>query len=91
MVDGILPVQNDLGDGDKGIALLKQGFDDGGQGLRRVDGGIVEQYDGAGLHFPGDPADDLVRRNLFPVQTVTACNSFNLLRCNGLLVFCGVS
>ena len=86
VVDGVFTVENDFGDGDKGIALLQQGLNNSGQGLRRVNGGVVEQNDGAGLYFPGDPTDDIVRRDLFPVQTVTARNSFNLLHCNGFPV-----
>ena len=49
VVDGILPLQNQLGDGHKLVAILKQGLDDAGQGLRRVLGGVVEEDDGARL------------------------------------------
>ena len=51
MVDGVLPGENDLGDGDKGVALLEEGLDDGGQGLRGVEGGVVEQDNGPGLSW----------------------------------------
>ena len=78
MVDGVLPLEDELGDGHEGVALLEQGLDDGGQGLRSVEGGVVEQHDGAGLHPGGDPLDDLVRGELLPVQAVHKGNGFNI-------------
>ena len=41
MVNGIVPGEDDLRDGDEGIALLEQGPNDAGEGLRRVKGGVV--------------------------------------------------
>ena len=84
MVDGVFSVQNDLRDGHKGIPILKQGFDDAGQGLRGMQCGIVEQDDGAGLHFGGDPLGDFGSRQLLPVQAVTIGNKGNPLGRNGL-------
>lgn len=52
MVNGIVRViragEKDLGDGDKGIALLQQSFNNTGQGLRGVERGIVEEHNRAG-------------------------------------------
>ena len=58
-----IPEQDDLGDRYEGIILLKQG-------LRGVEGGVVEEDDGPGLDLGGHPPGDLVRRQLLPVQTV---------------------
>lgn len=55
MVDGVIPVQNQLGNGDELISLLKQCLDDGRQGFRGVQGGVMEQHNGAGLDLGGDP------------------------------------
>ena len=74
MVDGVLSGENDLRDGNKGVALLKQGLDDGGQGLRGVQGGVVKQNDGPWLDFGGYPLGDLPGSQVFPVQAVTECN-----------------
>lgn len=70
VVDGIVAGEKNLGDGDKGIAVLKQRFNDGGQGLRGVLGGVVEQHDGARLHLGDHPLCDLVGGQVFPVQAV---------------------
>lgn len=42
MVDGVVAGQKKLGDGKEGIALLQQRFDNAGQRLRSVQGGIVK-------------------------------------------------
>ena len=76
MVDGVLAGQNHLGDGDEGVALLKEGLDDGGQGLRRVEGGVVKQDDGPGLDLGGHPLDDLSGFQVLPVQTIAFPHSF---------------
>ena len=51
VVNGVLPGEDDLRDGHKGVPLLEQGLNDGGQGLRGVQGGVVEQNDGPRLYF----------------------------------------
>lgn len=70
VVDRVLAGQDDLRHGDDGVPVLDQRLDNAGQGLRRVDGGVVEQYDGAGLDAACDPLGDLVCGDLLPVQTV---------------------
>jgi len=78
VVDGVVraarPGDDELGDGQELIALLQQIFNDGGQSLRGVEGGVVEEYDGAGLHLGGDPLGDVGGGEVFPVQTVTTDN-----------------
>ena len=72
MVDGVVSVQQDLGNGHDFIALAQQVFDDAGQGLGGVQPGVVKEDDAAGLHFGGNPVINLVGGNFFPVQTVPA-------------------
>lgn len=74
MVDGVLPRQDDLGDGDESVSLLEEGLYDGGQRLRGVEGGVVEQDDGPRLNLGGHPLGNLPRRQVLPVQAVTKCN-----------------
>ena len=83
VVDGvILPAgsgEDQFRDGDEGIALLEEGLDDGGQGLRGVEGGVVEQDDGAGLDLGGHPLDDLSGGQVLPVQAVIERNDRKFL------------
>lgn len=46
VVDGVVPSQNQLGDGHKGIALLGQLLQNGGQRLRGVKGRVMKEHDG---------------------------------------------
>ena len=91
MVDGIVSGEDQLGDGHKGIALLGELFQNGGQGLGGVEGCVMKENDGPRAYLAGHPLGDLVGGDLLPVQGITARNSFNLLRCNGLLDFYGAS
>ena len=70
VVNGVLPGEDKLGDGHKGVPLLGQLFQNGGQGLRGVEGGVVEEDDGPRPHLAGHPLGDLFRRDLLPVQAV---------------------
>ena len=79
MVDGIGIGQNELGDGDEGVPILQQGLEDGGQSLRGVEGGVVEEHNGAGLHLGGDPLGDLPGGDVLPVQAVPVPNRFKPL------------
>lgn len=76
VVDGVVAGEDQLRDGDKGIAFLDQAFDDGGKGLRRVFRGIMEENDGAWLDLGGDAAADFSGRQVLPVQTITAGSTF---------------
>lgn len=50
-VDDKVTGEDDLGNGNEGVALLQQTFDDGRQGLGGMLGGVVEQNDGAGTFY----------------------------------------
>ena len=71
MVNGIVPGEDDLRDGDEGIALLEQGLNDAGEGLRRVKGGVVKQDNGPGLYLGGHPLGNFSGGQVLPVQAVT--------------------
>ena len=87
MVDGVLPGEQELGDGDKGIALLEQGLENSGQGLRGVEGGVVEQADGSALYPLRHPLGDFACRDVLPVQTVPAGKGFKSLEHKGFRDF----
>lgn len=70
VVDARFALQQQLRDGDNGIALGLEGFDDPGQGLRRVDGRVVEEDDAARPHVLQHPPADLLRLDALPDQTV---------------------
>ena len=87
MVDDIIgivgPWQDDLRDGHKGIALLEQGLNDTGQGLRGVEGGIVKEDDGTGLDLAHHPLGNLRGGKILPVQAVHIPNRFKRLGSKG--------
>ena len=87
VVNGVVPVQDQLGDGNKLVPLLEQGLDDGRQGFRGVEGGIVEQHDGPGLDLGGDPLSDLLCRQILPVQAIPAGKGFKRSARNQLSFF----
>ncbi len=70
VVDAGVALQQELGDGDDGVALGLQGLDDPRQSLGRVDGRVVEKDDAAGVYVFQYPLADLFRRNTLPVQAV---------------------
>ena len=71
MVNGVVSAagagEDELGDGHKGVALLEQGFQNGGQGLGGVEGGVVEEYDGPWLDLAGDSLNNLRCGQILPV------------------------
>ena len=79
VVDGVVAGQQELGDGEEGIAILQQRLDDAGQRLRSVQGGVVEQDDGTRLDLTCHPLSDLRRREFLPVQAVPAGSGFKEL------------
>ena len=79
MVDGIVAGEDQLGDGYKGIALLSELFQDGGQGLGGVEGRVMKENDGPRAYLAGHPLGDLVGGDLLPVQAVTIGNRFKQL------------
>ena len=70
VVDGIVAGEDQLGDGYKGIALLSELFQDGGQGLGGVEGRVMKENDGPRAYLAGHPLGDLVGGDLLPVQAV---------------------
>ena len=83
VVDGVFPGEDHLGDGHKGVPLLKQTLDDVRQGLRGMEGGVMEENDGAGLYLAGHPLGDLTGGEVLPVQTVHVPYPFKELSGNG--------
>lgn len=79
MVDGVLAGQDNLRDRYKGVPLLKQGLDNGGQGLRGMEGCVMEQNDGPGLDLSRDPPGNLPSRQVLPVQGITERNKGKFL------------
>lgn len=76
MVDGILPGQDQLGDGHQSIVLLDQVLQDRRQRLRRMLGSVVEKDDGPGLDLGGHPLGNVRRRKILPVQGVNVPHNF---------------
>ena len=85
VVDGVVPRQDQLADGQHGVTLVDEVFQDARQRLRRMKGRIVEQHDTAGLHLGGDPLVDGVRIIVLPVQRILVGNDLKSLRRKGLL------
>lgn len=63
-------VQDELAHGDDLVPFLEEIFQDGGEGLRGVEGGVVEEDDGAGADLGGHPLGDGGRVVVLPVQAV---------------------
>lgn len=72
--------EDDLGDGDHGVAIGLQIRENGGEGLRRVDGGVVKEADGAAGDLACNPLGDVRRRQLLPVQAVPHGSSWKRLK-----------
>ena len=70
VVDGILPLQNELGDGHHHVPLLYHPLQYPRQGLRGVEGGVVEQHDAPRPHLGRDPPKNGVSVVVLPVQAV---------------------
>ena len=71
MVNGVLPFQDDLRNGDKGIAFLKQIFNNTRQCFGSVFRSIVEQHNGTRLDFARHALCYFTRFQIFPIQAVT--------------------
>lgn len=80
MVDGVGLGKNELADGDHGVAIVDKAGKDGGQRLRRVQGGVVEQHNAALLHPAGHPLADGVGIILLILHFATiVCLGLNLM------------
>ena len=86
MVDGVGLGEDKLADGHHGVAIVDETGEDGGQGLRRVQRGVVKQDDAPLLHSAGHPLADGVGVIILPVQGVPVGNDLKSLWCKGLLV-----
>ena len=68
MVDGAGRGEDELGDGEDGVAVVDEAGEDSGQRLRCVEGGVVEQHDAARLHAREHARGDLVAAQALPVE-----------------------
>lgn len=87
VVDGVGRVEDELGDGEDGVAVVDEVGEDSGQRLRRMEGRVVKQHNAAGRHMLRYPAKDGVRVIILPVQTIPIGNDLKLLRRKGLQVW----
>ena len=87
VVDGVGGLKYQLADGDHGVAVIDEAAEDGGEGLRRVQRGVVEQDDAAGLDFGGHALAYRVRVVVLPVEGVPVGNELKPLRRKGLQVW----
>ena len=85
MVDGVGRVEDQLADGHHGVAIVDEAAEDGGEGLRRVQRGVVEQDDAAGLDLGCYAPAYRIRVVVLPVQGVPVGNDLKPLRRKGLL------
>ena len=72
VVGAVLAGEDELADGHDVVALLDQILQDPGQGLRGVEGGVVEEDDGPGADFGGHPVGNGGGVVVLPVQAVPA-------------------
>lgn len=84
VVDGVGRIEDQLADGHNGVAVVDKTAEDGGQRLRRVQRGIVEQHDAPRLHLGGHPLIDGGRVIVLPVQRVPIGKDLKPLRRKGL-------
>lgn len=87
MVHDVITVQNQLRNGEDGVTFFDKIFQNGGQGLRGVEGGIVEQHDAPRSDSCGDSGVDGVGIIVFPIQTVPKRNRVKTLCRKGLRTF----
>lgn len=85
MVNGVGGLQDQLGDGNDGVAVVDEVTENGGEGLRRVERGVVEQHDAPRLYPGGHPLADGLCVVVLPVQGVPIGNDLKPLRRKGLL------
>ena len=86
VVDGVVSCQDQLADGQHGVALVDEVLQNAGQRLRRMQRGVVEQHDAPRLHLGRHPLIDGVRVVVLPIQGIPVGNDLKLLRRKGLRV-----
>ena len=87
VVHVVLALQQDLRDRHHSVAVLRHVVQDGGESLRGVEGGVVEQADGPALYPLRHPLGDFACRDVLPVQTVPAGKGFKSLEHKGVRDF----
>lgn len=87
MVDGIVPRQDQLTDGQHGVAVVDEIFQNTRQRLRCVECRVVEQHNAAGLHLGGDSLVDGVGVVVLPVEGIHIGKDLKPLSRKGLLVW----
>ena len=75
-----------MGDGNDGVAVVDEVTENGGEGLRRVERGVVEQHDAPRLYPGGHPLADGLCVVVLPVQGVPVGKDLKPLRRKGLQV-----
>ena len=87
VVDGVVARQDQLADGQHGVALVDEVLQDAGQCLRRVERRVVEQYDAPRLHLGGDSLVDGIGVVVLPVERIPIGNDLKPLCHKGLRVW----
>ena len=87
VVNGVGRVEDQLGDRYNGVAIVDKAGEDGRQGLRRVQRGVVEQDDAPWLHLGCHPLAYRVRIVVLPVEGVPIGNDLKPLCRKGLRVW----
>lgn len=87
VVDGVGLGQDQPGDGHHSVAIVDEAGENGGQRLRRVQRGVVEQHDAAGLDLGGHTLADGVRVVVLPIQRVPIGKDLKPLSRKGLQVW----
>ena len=87
VVDGVGGLKYQLADGDHGVAVIDETAEDGGEGLWRVQRGVVEQHDAARLHLGRHTLIDGVGIVVLPVEGIPIGNDLKPLRRKGLRVW----
>ena len=87
MIDGVGGLQDQLGDGNDGVAVVDEIFQNTRQRLRCVECRVVEQHNAAGLHLGGDSLVDGVGVVVLPVEGIPIGNDLKPLRRKGLQVW----
>ena len=87
VVDGVGLGQDQPGDGHHSVAIVDEAGEDGGQRLRCMQRGVVEQHDAAGLDLGGHALADGVRVVVLPVEGVPIGNDLKPLCRKGLRVW----
>ncbi len=70
VVNGVALGIDQAADRHHGVAVLMHVLQDGGKGLRRVQGGVVKEHDAPRLQMLRDPLEDGIGIVILPIQTI---------------------